>query len=199
MSSNSIVRIAGIAGILSVVLSLAVYASAGPTGAPSGPLSVTLGVLSNLAGIIFVVGLYLVYRAEAAMLSLVAVAISIVGGLLFIYATLFMSFDFSNPLMIIADMSVFIVGLGLFTWLGYQSRKMPRFLSIVGLLAVLAGVGVYVLKLGAGVDAMSTPTAPLAGVASIFYYAYFLLAFGWVAWTGYVLLSSKTKTAMATA
>ncbi len=195
MSNNNFLRIAGIAGILSVVLAVVGYMTAGPTGTPSGPLFVTLTIASNLAGIIFVVGLYLLYRAEAATLSLVAVAISIVGGLLFLIIGAFMSYDFNNPLLMIADISVYIVGLGLFTWLGYQSRKMPRPLAIVGFLAALAGLGVYVLKLGTGVDALTTPDAPLAGVASIFYYAYFLLAFGWVVWTGYMLMSGKAKTA----
>lgn len=197
MSNNNFPRIAGIAGILSVVLAVAGYMTTGPNGTPSGPLFVTLTVVSNLAGILFVVGLYLLYRAEAATLSLVAVAASIVGGLLFLIIGAFMTYDFNNPLIMIADISVYIVGLGLFTWLGYQSRKMPRSLTIVGLLAALSGVGVYVLKLGAGVDAITTPNAPLAGVASIFYYAYFLLAFGWVLWTGIVLMSGKAKTAMA--
>ena len=198
MSNNNFPRIAGIAGILSVVLAVAGYMTTGTTSSmPSGPLFVTLTVASNLAGILFVVGLYLLYRAEAATLSLVAVAFSIVGGLLFLIIGAFMTYDFNNPLIMIADISVYIVGLGLFTWLGYQSRKMPRSLTIVGLLAALSGVGVYVLKLGAGVDAITTPNAPLAGVASIFYYAYFLLAFGWVLWTGIVLMSGKAKTAMA--
>lgn len=198
MSNNNFLRIAGIAGILSVVLAVVGYSTTGTTSSmPSGPLFVTLTVASNLAGIIFVVGLYLLYRAEAATLSLVAVGVSVVGGLLFLIIAAFTSYDFNNPLLMIADISVYIVGLGLFTWLGYQSRKMPRALTIVGVLAGLAGLGVYVLKLGAGVDAMTTPNAPLAGVASIFYYAYFLLAFGWVLWTGYMLMSGKTKAAMA--
>ena len=197
MSNNSFSRIAGIAGILSVVLAVAGYLTAGSTGTPSGPLFVTSTVASNLAGIIFVVGLYLLYRAEAATLSLVAVGVSVVGGLLFLIAGAFMPYDFNNPLLIIADICVYIVGLGLFTGLGYQSRKMPRSLTIGGVLAVLAGLGVYVLKLGAGVDALTTPNAPLAGVATIFYYAYFLLAFGWVAWTGYMLMSGKAQTAKA--
>ena len=197
MSSNSLVRVAGIAGILSVVLSMAVYATIGPTGAPSGPLFVILSVASSLAGIIFVVGLYLLYRGEAATLSLVAVAISIIGGLLFIVSSTLMQYDFNNPALMIADISVYIVGLALFSWLAYQSGKMPRALAVVGFLAALAGVGVYVLKLGAGVDAVTTSNAPLAGVASIFYYAYFLLAFGWVVWTGLVLILGKAKMATA--
>lgn len=198
MSNNNFPRIAGIAGILSVVLAVVGYSTTGTTSSmPSGPLFVTLTVASNLAGIIFVVGLYLLYRAEAATLSLVAVGVSVVGGLLFLLISAFMTYDFNNPLIMIADISVYIVGLGLFTWLGYQSRKMPRSLTIVGVLAALSGVGVYVLKLGAGVDAITTPNAPLAGVASIFYYAYFLLAFSWVLWTGYLLMAGKTNMATA--
>jgi len=198
MSNNNFTRIAGIAGILSVVLAVAGYMTTGTTSSmPSGPLFVTLTVASNLAGIIFVVGLYLLYRAEAATLSLVAVGVSVVGGLLFIIIGVFMSYDFNNPLLMIADISVYVVGVPLFSWLAYQSGKMPRPLAIIGFLAGLAGLGVYVLKLGAGVDALTTPNAPLAGVATIFYYAYFLLAFGWVAWTGYMLMSGKAQTAKA--
>ena len=198
MSNNNFLRIAGIAGIVSIVLAVAGYMTTGTTSSmPSGPLFVTLTVASNLAGIVFVVGLYLLYRAEAATLSLVAVGVSVAGGLLFLIIAAFTTYDFNNPLLMIADISVYIVGLGLFTWLGYQSRKMPRALTIVGVLAALSGVGVYVLKLGAGVDAITTPNAPLAGVASIFYYAYFLLAFGWVLWTGIVLMSGKAKPAAA--
>jgi hypothetical protein len=198
MSNNNFTRIAGIAGILSVVLAVAGYMTTGTTSSmPSGPLFVTLTVASNLAGIIFVVGLYLLYRAEAATLSLVAVGVSVVGGLLFIIIGVFMSYDFNNPLLMIADISVYVVGVPLFSWLAYQSGKMPRPLAIIGFLAGLAGLGVYVLKLGAGVDAITTPNAPLVGVASIFYYAYFLLAFGWVLWTGIVLMLGKAKTATA--
>jgi hypothetical protein len=197
MSNNNLLRIAGIAGILSVVLSVAGYMTTGPTGTPSGPLSLALTVASNLAGIIFVVGLYLLFRAEAATLSLVAVGVSVVGQLLFLIGSLFMAFDFNNPIIIIADILVYVVGVPLFSWLAYQSRKLPRPLAIVGILAGLAGLGVYVLKLGAGVDAITTPNAPLAGVASIFYYAYFLLAFGWVLWAGYMLMSGKAKMAKA--
>jgi hypothetical protein len=198
MSNNNFTRIAGIAGILSVVLAVAGYMTTGTTSSmPSGPLFVTLTVASNLAGIIFVVGLYLLYRAEAATLSLVAVGVSVVGGLLFIIIGVFMSYDFNNPLLMIADIFVYVVGVPLFSWLAYQSGKMPRPLAIIGFLAGLAGLGVYVLKLGAGVDAITTPNAPLVGVASIFYYAYFLLAFGWVLWTGIVLMLGKAKTATA--
>ena len=198
MSNNNFTRIVGIAGILSVVLAVAGYMTTGTTSSmPSGPLFVTLTVASNLAGIIFVVGLYLLYRAEAATLSLVAVGVSVVGGLLFIIIGVFMSYDFNNPLLMIADISVYVVGVPLFSWLAYQSGKMPRPLAIIGFLAGLAGLGVYVLKLGAGVDAITTPNAPLVGVASIFYYAYFLLAFGWVLWTGIVLMLGKAKTATA--
>ncbi|MEO8356283.1 MAG: hypothetical protein ABI621_10230 [Chloroflexota bacterium] len=197
MSNNNFLRIAGIAGILSIVLGLAGFMTAGPTGTPSGSLFVTLTIASSLAGIIFVVGLYLLFRAEAATLSLVAVGVSVVGGLLSIITGVFMTYDFNNPLLAISDISIYIVGLGLFTWLGYQSRKMSRVLTMVGVLAALSGLGAYILKLGAGVDAITTPNAPLAGVATIFFYAYFLLAYVWVLWTGYLLMAGKTKMATA--
>lgn len=193
MSNNNFLRIAGLAGILSIVVGMAGFMTVGPTGTTSGSLFVTLSIASFLAGIFFFVGLYLLYRAEAAMVSLIAVGVSVVGGLLSIITVAFMKVELNNPFFAIADISVYIVGLGLFTWLGYQSRKMPRVLTMVGVLAALSGLGVYVLKFGAGVDPMTTPNAPFAGVATIFFYAYFLLAYGWVVWTGYLLMAGKAS------
>ena len=154
--------------------------------------------LSNapLAGIVLTVGLYQLYRQEAATLSRVAAGLSLLGYLLF--AIVSFAWNPENILVSLGDILIYVVGVPLFSWLAYTTQKLPRLLSMVGYLAGLAGLAGYILRFGAGVEP-SNVNHPLAGVAGILYMIYFIAVLGWLIWTGISLLSSKTKTVMATA
>lgn len=192
MSNNNFPRIAGIAGILSAVCMLGLmFTLDQTTGIPTSSLFPVLLWGGNLAGIVFTVGLYLWYRQDVATLSLAAAAISLLGYLLFVI-TSFRPFDMNNPVLAIADILVYVVGVPLFSWLAYSTRKMPRPLSIVGFMAGLAGLVIYVLRYGVGVD-LTNPSHPLAGVLGIFYFLYLILVLVWLVWTGYILVSGKPQ------
>ena len=192
--SKNLTRIAGIAGILSVVLMVGIFMTLGSEGTP-GTFAKALMLGSLILGIVFVVGLYYFYRLEAATLSLVALVVSVLGYLLFlINAKAFLSYDYSSLPIIIADILVYVVGVPLFSLLALQTHKMNRPVAITGFLAGLAGLVIYILSFGFGADA-AHPEASLAGLANIVYYLYFLLAFGWVLWTGIILLRQKPKPA----
>lgn len=190
MSSN-VFRIAGIAGILSAALMLVLTFT---SSSSTMPLAFTL--LSTVLGIILVVGLYLLYRSEAAGLSMAAVAISVIGYLLFVVASL-MKLSFPSPLLAAADICVFILGLALFSWLAYRTRKMPRLLAIIGFLAALAGVGSYVAVATTGAD--FTDMANLPPAVMLFYALYLIGVVVWLAWTGLALLRLKPEMAQAQA
>jgi hypothetical protein len=197
MSSNSFVRVAGIAGILSAVCMVGfMFTVDQTTMTPNSPLFPVLLWVNVLTGIVLTVGLYQFYRQASPTLGLVATAISLLGYLLF--AIVSFAWNPENILVSIGDTLIYIVGVSLFSWLGYSTRKMPRILSIVGFLAGLAGLAGYVLRFGAGVET-SNPNHPLAGVAGILYLIYFAAVLVWLVWTGISLVSGKTKTAMATA
>jgi hypothetical protein len=198
MSSNSFGRVAGIAGLLAAVCMIGVTVTSDPeTFVPSSPLSAVFLWGGNLTGIVLVLGLYQFYRKDASTLSAVAVAVSLLGYLLFVITT-FRPYNPGDILLAVADILVYVVGVPLFSWLAYSTRKLSRPLSIVGMLAGLAGVGVYVLRFGAGVD-ISDVNHPLIGALVALYFAYLILVLVWLIWTGYSLAFGKAKTAMATA
>ena len=199
MSSNNLVRIGGIAGIVAAICMIGLTFSVDPaTFAPTSPLYPVFMWGGNIAGIVLTVGLYQLYRKEAATLSLAAAAISLLGSLLFVVITSFGTFNPGNIWVSIADILVYVVGVPLFSWLAYSTRKLPRALAIVGFLAGLAGLGIYALKFGAGVEP-TNPNHPLIGVMYALYFAYLILVLVWLAWTGVSLVSGKAKAAMATA
>ena len=84
MSSNSLFRIAGIAGILSA----AFMAFTAIGSDPSSGIPPALAVVSAVLGITLVAGLYLLFRGVAPALSLAATVISVLGYLLFVAASL---------------------------------------------------------------------------------------------------------------
>ena len=190
MSNNTLVRIAGLSGILSAVLMLVMSATIDTSGGMSPMYAVPIAVL----GIIFVAGLYVLYRSEASTLSLTAAAISVIGYLLFVVASL-MQVTFPNPLLAAADSAIYILGLTLFSWLAYRTHKMPRLLAFVGFLAALAGVGSYVLMSVTGASVTSMESLP--PVLMALYFVYLLGVVVWLAWTGISLLRVKPAVAQA--
>jgi len=187
MSNNTIFRIAGICGILSAVLMLAMTFA----GDPNSGLSPLFTVPNVVLGIIFAAGLYLLYRSEQSGLSLAAIVFSVIGYLLFLVAGL-TGARFPSPVLSVADILVYIVGMSLFSWLAYGTRKMPRILAIGGFLGALAGVVTYILVLGTGAS-IEQPTP----VLSAFYVLYLILVVIWLAWTGISLLRVKPEAAEA--
>ena len=151
-------------------------------------------VPSAVLGIIFVAGLYVLYRSEASTLSLTAAAISVIGYLLFVVASL-MQLTFPSPVLAAADIAVYILGLTLFSWLAYRTHKMPRLLAFVGFLAALAGVGSYVMMSVTGASVTSMETAP--PVLMALYFVYLIGVVVWLAWTGISLLRMKPEAAQA--
>ena len=190
MSNNTLVRIAGISGILSAVLMLVMSATIDTSGGMSPMYAVPIAVL----GIIFVAGLYVLYRSEASTLSLTAAAISVIGYLLFVVASL-MQLAFPSPVLAAADIAVYILGLTLFSWLAYRTHKMPRLLAFVGFLAALAGVGSYVMMSVTGPGVTSMETAP--PVLMALFVVYLIGVVVWLAWTGIGLLRVKPEAAQA--
>ena len=190
MSNNTLVRIAGISGILSAVLMLVMSATIDTSGGVSPMYAVPIAVL----GIIFVAGLYVLYRSEASTLSLTAAAISVIGYLLFVVASL-MQLAFPSPVLAAADIAVYILGLTLFSWLAYRTHKMPRLLAFVGFLAALAGAGSYVMMSVTGASVTSMENLP--PVLMALYFVYLLGVVVWLAWTGISLLRVKPAVAQA--
>lgn len=190
MSNNTLFRIAGICGILSALAMLVLSF----TSDPSSGMSPVFAVPNAVLGIIFVAGLYVLYRSEASTLSLTAAAISVIGYLLFVVASL-MQVTFPNPLLAAADSAIYILGLTLFSWLAYRTHKMPRLLAFVGFLAALAGVGSYVLMSVTGANVTSMESLP--PVLMALYFVYLLGVVVWLAWTGISLLRVKPAVAQA--
>ena len=190
MSNNTLFRIAGICGILSALAMLVLSFASDPNNGMSPVFAVPNAVL----GIIFVAGLYFLYRNEASALSLAATAISVIGYLLFVVASV-MRLAFPSPVSAAADISVYILGLALFSWLAFRTHKMPRPLAVVGFLAALAGVGSYVLMSVTGASVTSMENLP--PVLMALYFVYLLGVVVWLAWTGIGLLRLKSEAAQA--
>jgi hypothetical protein len=196
MSNYNFLRIAGISGMLAAACMIGYTFTIDPaTSTPNSPLFSVFLWASILAGIVFTMGLYQFYNQEAATLSMVAAGVSLLGYVLFAI-TAFGPFNPDNILVRIADILVYVVGVPLFSWLAYTSHKGSRPLAIVGFLVGLAGVGVYALTFGAGVESTDT-THPLIGVLYGLYFAYLILVIVWLFWTGFVLSVRKPQMAMA--
>jgi hypothetical protein len=187
MSNNSIFRVAGIAGILSAILMLVLTFTMDPAGGMSAAYTIPAAAL----GIVLVAGLYLLYRSEASVLSLIAVAASVIGYLLFAISGI-LKLTFPNPVLAAGDILIYIVGLSLFSWLAYSTRKMGRPLAIVGFVGALAGLGGYVINLATG-GSMTNPSPPVTAL----YFVYLVGVVVWLAWTGISLLRMKPAAAKA--
>jgi hypothetical protein len=110
MSSNSFVRVAGIAGILSAVCMVGfMFTVDQTTMTPNSPLFPVLLWVNVLTGIVLTVGLYQFYRQASPTLGLVATAISLLGYLLF--AIVSFAWNPENILVSIGDTLIYIVGV----------------------------------------------------------------------------------------
>jgi len=189
MSSNNLVRFAGISGIIVAVCMAGFIFSVDPeTFKPNSPLFPVFLWGSVVFGIILTVGLYSFYRHESPTGSLVAAAVSLIGYVL--YGVASFSWQPGNMLIFIGDMAIYIVGVALFSWLAYTTKKVSRYLAIVGFLGALSGIAEYALMFTVGEQ---------SGATTALYMVYFILSLVWLVWTGVSLLRAKTQTVMATA
>jgi hypothetical protein len=190
MSSNNLIRIAGFAGIVSAVCTIGIsFTIDQTTYAPTSPLYWAFVVGGGLAGIFLAIGLYQLYRKEAPTLSLVTVLLSTLGYLLFL-ATTFTSSKPGDIVVVFSDTLSNIIGVALFSWMAYNTRKLPRTLAFVGFANSIVAATMYAVALGAGVDP-TNPNHPLTGVVMALYLAYFILLLVWLIWTGIALALGK--------
>lgn len=189
MSSNNLVRFAGISGIIVAVCMLGFMFSVDPeTFKPNSPLFSAFLWGSVAFGIIFTVGLYSFYRHESPTGSLVATAISLIGYVLFGVASF--SWQPGSLVTTIGDIAIYIVGVALFSWLAYSTRQVSRILAIVGFVSALSGIAEY---------ALASTLGEKAGATTALYMVYFFLSLVWLVWTGVSLLRAKTQSLAATA
>lgn len=191
MSNNNFLRIAGIAGILNMVCWLGgLFTSSPDLSAPTTPLNDMFFYGVGLTGIVFTIGLYLLYRLDAATLNLVAAAISVLGYLVLIIGTLTKA-DPTAGGVVIVDGAISI-GMFLFSWFSYSTRRMPRLLSIIGMIGGVAGVLVAVINQLTGVGTNPLPETPIIQVVGgVIFFSYSIGLLVWLAWTGIVLVSGK--------
>ncbi len=159
---------------------------------PTSGIPPALAVISAVLGITLVAGLHLLFRGVAPALSLAATVISVLGYLLFVAAS-FMQLTFPSPVLVAADIAIYIVGIALFSWLAYRTHKMSRILAAVGLLAALAGAGSYVFMWVTGTNFTSMEN--LSPVLMALFSAYLIGVIVWLAWTGISLLRMKPEAA----
>jgi hypothetical protein len=167
MSNNNFLRIAGIAGILNMVCWLGGLGTGNPDlSAPTTPLNDMFFYGVGLTGIVLTIGLYLLYRQDAAKLNVVAAAISVLGYLVLIIGTLTKVDPTAGGLVIfvvILDGAI-SVGMFLFSWFAFSTRRMPRLLSIIGMIGGVAGVLVAVINQITGVGTNPLPETPITQV-----------------------------------
>jgi hypothetical protein len=96
------------------------------------------------------------------------------------------------------DIAAYIVGVTLFSWLALSTRRLPRALAIADFLSALAGFADYALTFALGGES-AIANSPLGGVATGLYAAYFLLTIVWLIWTGVSLLLAKVARALTVA
>ncbi|MBI3163857.1 MAG: hypothetical protein HYZ24_04180 [Chloroflexi bacterium] len=187
MSNNSLTRFAGYAGVAGAIIMLTMTFTTKPGATPN----LILALAGDVAGIVLTAGLYLLYRDYSSGTSLAAGGIAWIGYLLFVVIMFAnVSHEPGSPLTTIADVSVYILGIGLFSVLALQSGRMPRALAYVGFFAALAGVIVYILMLGVKLEL----TSPAVIVS---YMLYLIGVVVWLGWTGIALLKSSTVLATA--
>ncbi|HQY94961.1 hypothetical protein [Caldilinea sp.] len=186
MSTTTVFRIAGVSGILAALAMLALTFVSDPNSGMSPVYAVPNAVL----GIIFVAGLYLLYRDQESALSLAAAAASVIGYLLFLAGS-FMQLTYPSPILQAGDILIYIIGLSLFSWLAYRAHKMPRILAIVGFLTALVGIGSYLVMWFTGASFTSMENLP--PLLMVLYTAYLIGVVVWLAWTGVSLLRVKAE------
>jgi hypothetical protein len=192
MFNNNLLRVGGIAGIVSAILMLALTAVMGSD--TSSPFLTVYFLVGGVLGLALTGGLFVYFREEGTV-AVVAAAASAIGYLFFIIAGL-LSLSFENPIIALGDALVYIVGVPLFSWLAYRTGKMSRILAIIGFVAGAAGLTNYTVTIITGAD-WTNPNDPMAGVLSAIYMVYLIAVLIWLLWTGYSLVSAKTEPALA--
>lgn len=195
MSPNNLIRIAGVAGIVSAVCTIGIsFTIDQTTYAPTSPLYWVFVVGGGLAGILLAIGLYQFYRKDAPTLSLVTVLLSTFGYLIFL-ATTFTSSKPGDIVVVVADALSNIIGIALFSWMAYRTRKLPRALAFVGFANSIAAATMYAVAMGAGASP-TNPNNPLTVVVMALYLVYFILLLVWSIWTGIALAFGKASRAV---
>lgn len=189
MATNNMLRVAGIAGILSGLLMVGAYFTFSPDMKPTSLTPLVMGTWL-ICSAILAVGLYMLYRDSDMTLSIVALIASILGCILFIIVVL-QGFDMNSALAPASDILLYVVGTVLFSWLALRTGKMPRVLAYVGVGAAVAGALMYIISWASGVR-LQDGTSSMS-ITTIIYYLYFLLVLVWVIWTGYILAAGKAK------
>jgi hypothetical protein len=199
MSTNALIRIGGMSGIVSAVCTIGIsFTIDQSTYVPTSPLYWVFVVGGGLAGILLALGLYQLYREEAPSLSLITVLLSTLGYLLFLTTT-FTSSKPGDVLVVTADALSNIVGVALFSWMAYSTRKLPRALAFIGFANSIVAASMYAIAMGAGVNPSNSDN-PLTGVVMALYLAYFILLLVWLIWTGIALaFGNAHKDVLATA
>lgn len=140
MSSNVLARIAGWSSILSVLLFVPAIALTVMNSGKDTPLATVLFLLSTavLAPIFY--ALFVFHRARAQTVALIALVLGIIS----VVAGIIAPTPTSNAMIFNASSVLGGIALVLFSYLGFQNAKMPRALSIIGILlgvvSILSGV-----------------------------------------------------------
>jgi hypothetical protein len=177
MSSNKVDRVAGVAAILAVLISLAAYVQ---------PVALVIGALAMA---VFIFGLYRNYRAESPTWSLVGGVLGIVGAVALAVLTLISPTQYGAAVSIATWAAFFLPPLVFgFLALRHPRADIPRILAIIGIVGGVFGLLNLVLTLIAGGD-WSNPNNPaLTPLLLGTYYLAMLPTLAWMVWTGIALL-----------
>lgn len=179
MTTNTLFRIVGLAAFVTGVAAAALFIVI--LMEPSSELYFMIpGIVTSVALIPVLYGLYAVLRSESPVLSAVGFALGVLSQAISIpltIAPITWVTDYMFSLLFgIADV-LLGVALLLFNYLGYRGNRMPRVLCVLGIIAavvVFAGVMEDVANL------LSIPIVAL-----------------WVFWLGYLFVSNKLKMSSA--
>jgi hypothetical protein len=180
MANSNLFRIAGYAAFLGPLLWIIALGAAviNPT------ITVILFGVASIVFLVVIYALYVIHRAEASGLALVAALLSAVGLIVSLFTG-----DPSvpaNATLYGISTVVFGGGIILFGWLAYKSAKMPRGLAIAALIAGIISLIAGIAYLG------GTGMADLANLLNTLSIIPFIV---WMIWLGRLFLSGKQATA----
>ncbi|MEZ4662707.1 MAG: hypothetical protein R2911_34600 [Caldilineaceae bacterium] len=182
MNSQFFIRSGGIAAIVSAVLyllSIGLWMSADPTGAPPA-LATTAYAASTLCFLVTLYALYVVHSREAGSLALVTTLVLAIS----MAASLFTDpTDLSNPLILFLTI-LYGVGALLLAWLAQRSAQMPRGMAI--LLLVMGLLTLVMLPF------MVSGATELVGIMNLVVGIVYVIWLLWLGWRFVQSLLSKS-------